>query len=147
MHTFLLVLHVVAAVFLIGPMAVLPMSGLRALRNKSAEQVVTIAKSTYTTSLLSLIVPAVGMGVLGTADASDDLSFGTTWIWLSLLLYAVALAVNLAVVVPALRAGAAQLAVAGSDAPIGPAYQRISISNGVASLLLIAVVVLMVWQP
>jgi uncharacterized membrane protein len=144
MATLLNVLHVVGAVFLVGPMAILPMTALRALRAGEAGQVTTLARSTFVFSLLSLLVVVFGFGVMGLADERFNLSIGTPWILWSLILYAIALVLNLLVVVPAMRTAAEELG--RGEAPRS-GYGRIAGASGVASLLLLAVVVLMVWKP
>jgi uncharacterized membrane protein len=149
MSKMLIILHVVGSVFVVGPMAILPMSALRALRAGSASMVATEAKSTYLLSLLSLIVAVLGFGVLG--KDRPDLTFTTPWILTSIILYVVALLLNLFLVVPAMRRAAAQLEVSSSPGanPKGTerGYAAISLGSGAVSVMLVAVVVLMVWQP
>jgi uncharacterized membrane protein len=141
METVLNVLHVLAAVFLVGPMAVLPMSAMRAIRVDDRAQVATLAQSTKVFSLASIIVVIFGFGVMGMSDPKYDLSITTPWILISLIAYLIALGLNLGIVVPALRA-AAQESTGGSGR-----YGRIAMSSGVVSLLLILVVVLMASKP
>jgi uncharacterized membrane protein len=146
MDTLLKVLHVVGAVFIVGPMAILPMSAMRAIRARNASQVSLLAKSTNIFSLLSLIVAFLGFAAMGMSDPKDKLSMGTPWILFSLIFYAVAIVLSLAVVVPTLRRAASELeSAAAPDA--APRYPAIAAGSGVVSLLLIAVVVLMVWRP
>ena len=142
METLFAVLHVVTAVFIVGPMAILPMTAMRAVRAGDARQVETLAKSTNLLSLLSLLVVLFGFGVMGLADKKYDLSVTTPWILWSIILYVVALGLTLFVVVPAMRR-------AGEALRDGTAsrYPQIAAGSGVASLLLLAVVVLMVWKP
>lgn len=152
MHTALDVLHVVFAVFLVGPMAVLPMVALRDLRTGNAAHVGNLARSTNVFSILSLLVVVFGFGVLGTTEEKYDLSVGTPWVLASLICYLVALAVSLAVVVPALRQAVptGPTTDAGTTAGAGTraaGYSKVAMSSGVVSLLLLAVVVLMVWKP
>lgn len=179
METVLDVLHVLSAVFLVGPMAVLPMVAMRDLRAGNGAQVGTLARSTFVFSVASLVVVVFGFGVLGGSDPKYHLTVGTPWILASLICYLVALAVTLGVVVPAMRQAAERVvpavgAVVGarageadrigagegaagdtgmrpSSAPAAASgagdYQRIAMSSGVASLLLVVVVVLMVWKP
>ena len=153
MDILLNVLHVATAVFIIGPMAILPMTAMRAVRAGNGAQVSVLAKSTMVFSWLSLIVFVLGFGVLGTADEEFGLSFTTPWILWSIILYVIAFALSLFVVVPAMRKavtalGARDSAVAstGSDAA-GAGYPAIAAGSGIVSLLLVAVVVLMVWKP
>lgn len=145
METVFNVLHVLTAVFIVGPMAILPMTALRAIRAGNGSQVATVTKSIALFSYLSLIVVVLGFGLLGMADPKYHLSITTPWVLISLVLYVIAFAVNLAVVLPALRKAAAIL-----DAPSGSAkapYSSVAAGSGIVSLLLVAVVVLMVWKP
>jgi uncharacterized membrane protein len=146
MDTVLTVLHVVAAVFLVGPMAILPMTALRALRAGEWSMVSTLAVSTRVFSLASLLVAVLGFGVVGTADKRFDLSVTTSWVLTSIILYVIALALSLAVVVPAMKRAAGELE-GGRGEPARALYGRIAAGSGVVSLLLVAVTVLMVWKP
>ena len=146
MDTVLTVLHVVAAVFLVGPMAILPMTALRALRAGEWSMVSTLAVSTRVFSLASLLVAVLGFGVVGTADKRFDLSVTTSWVLTSIILYVIALALSLAVVVPTMKRAAGELE-GGRGEAARALYGRIAAGSGVVSLLLVAVTVLMVWKP
>lgn len=159
MNTLFNVLHVVAAVFIVGPMAILPMTGLRAIRAGNANQITTLAKSVFVFTLVSLVVVFFGFAALGMSNPKDHFSITSPWIWISIVAYVIALALNLFFVVPAMRkageaAGAAGAAgSAGTPGAVAPAdvkpegYSRIAAGSGVVSLLLLLVVVLMVWKP
>lgn len=148
------ILHVVLAVFLIGPMAILPMTAMRALRAGQHGQVVSLAKSTRIFTLLSLLVVIFGFGLQGIYS----IPLTTPWILISIIAYVVALLLNLVLVVPAMRkAGAAAVPAAANtragdtahNAPAGEArrYPQIAAGSGVVTLLLVLVTVLMVWKP
>ncbi len=152
METLFAVLHVVSAVFIVGPMAILPMTAMRAVRAGNAGQVEVLAKSTNLISLLSLLVVFFGFGVMGLADKKYDLSVGTPWILWSIILYVIALGLTLFLVVPTMRRAAetirgAESSTAESSTAESSKYPAIAAGSGVASLLLVAVVVLMVWKP
>ena len=153
MHTLFNVLHVMSAVFIVGPMAILPMTGMRAVRAGQGSQVAVLAKSTAVFTWLSLLVVFFGFGVMGLSSAKDHFSMTTPWILSSAVLYLAAFGLSLFLVVPAMRSAAARLqdssAIAGSagDAPKSKEYSRIALGSGLASLLLVVVVVLMVWKP
>lgn len=147
MHTLLDVLHVVSAVFLVGPMAVLPMSAMRSVRAGDGAAVLTTARSTMIFSLASLLVVLFGFGVLGLADTRYGLSVATPWVLISIILYAIALALNTLAVVPALRSAGEHLQDAESGVLRGNDYRRIAMTSGVVTVLLLAVVVLMVAKP
>jgi uncharacterized membrane protein len=150
MSKMLIVLHVVGSVFIVGPMAILPMSAMRVLRAGSASQLATLAKSTNLLSLLSLIVAVLGFGVMGANR--PDLTLTTPWILTSVILYFVAALLSLFLVVPAMRRAARRLEISSSPQGASPqgedtGYAAIAAGSGVVSLLLVVVVVLMVWQP
>src|SRR4051794_10215804 len=90
MNTLLVTLHVVAAVFIVGPMAILPQTGLRAIRAGQGGMVEALARSTMIFSLISLAVAVLGFGALGTALKEDGLTLTTPWVLSSLVLYLVA---------------------------------------------------------
>lgn len=142
MSTIFAILHVATAVFIVGPMAILPMTAMRSLRAGQGGQVRTLAKSTTVFTLLSLIPFLIGFGLMG----MYKIPFDRTWIWLSIVLYLVAFVIALVLVVPAMRRAAALLEGSESTAPSG-GYGMIAGGSGVVSLLLLAVVVLMAWKP
>jgi len=146
MDTVLTVLHVVAAVFLVGPMAILPMTAMRAVRVGNGPMVELLGRSTRVFSLASLLVAVLGFGVLGMADKKMDLSVTTSWVLTSIIAYLVALALNLALVVPSLHRAAAELTAGRPDAARA-LYGRIAAGSGVVALLLVVVTALMVWKP
>lgn len=122
MDTLIDILHIVGAVFVVGPMAILPMTAMRALRGGNAQQVATLAKSTNLFTLLSVIVALLGFGAVGASSPKYHLSILTPWVLVSIILYAIALALNLFLVVPSMRRAASELA-GGRDtrAVAGPA--------------------------
>jgi uncharacterized membrane protein len=143
METLLNVLHVLTAVFVVGPMAVLPMTAMRSLRAGHPEQVSSLARSTVVFSIGSVVVALLGFALLGMTGDEHDTSVSTPWVLWSVIAYLVALGLTLFVVVPAMRAAA-------GDARSGRAsvsYAKIAAPSGVSSLLLAVVVVLMVWKP
>jgi uncharacterized membrane protein len=146
MDTLFTVLHVVTAVFIVGPMAIIPMTAMRAVRAGNGAQVAVLAKSTTIFGWLSLIVFVLGFGVMGMAPKEYGLSFTTPWILWSIILYVIAFVLTLFVVVPAMNKAAAALQDGGADASKA-GYPAIAAGSGIASLLLVVVVVLMVWKP
>ncbi|SHN34839.1 DUF2269 family protein [Cryptosporangium aurantiacum] len=117
MTKFVLTLHVLAAVFLIGPMAIAPMMGMRAIRRHDARGVHEAARTTTLYTLLSLVV--AGLGFLLIAVNNDRWSFGDTWIVISTTLYVIALLLGIGVVAPGLT-GAARLLDASTTVPATP---------------------------
>jgi uncharacterized membrane protein len=149
-YTFLKTLHVVAAVFLIGPLVVIPMTGLRAIRVGDLAAVRSATRQTTLYGLLSLVVFLLGLAIVPFAERFD---FGTPWVTISMTLFVVALVIVLALLVPSLtKAGTLLEAGEGrGDAESHPELDavrgRVAASAGVVSLLLVAVTVLMVIKP
>ncbi|MGY1642539.1 DUF2269 family protein [Geodermatophilus sp. SYSU D00703] len=141
MGTVLAVLHVVTAVFLIGPMALLPHTALRAVRAGNAGVVELLTRSTRVFTWASLAVAVFGFGVSGV----EGIPLSRTWLWLSVVLYLLALVLSLVLVVPALSRAAAGLRRGDSSAKA--LYGRIAAGGGIVTLLLLAVAVLMAWKP
>ncbi len=151
MDTLFTILHVVGAVFIVGPMAILPQSGLRAIRSGNSGAVGTLAKSTFVFTLVSIVVALIGFALVGMADPKYQLSVGTPWVLWSVVAYVVALVLSLVVVVPGLRGAARSLGTTATGDVVATAaasgYTRVAIGSGLVSLLLLVVVVLMVWKP
>lgn len=139
--------HVLTTVFLIGPMAVLPMMALRSLRTGDGPALLRSARSTMIVAIGSLLVVMFGFAVQGMSPWDPKPTLGTSWILWSLIAYLVALAICLVAVVPALRSVGERL-MEGATAAVRPNdYRRITIAAGLMSVLLVVVVVLMVVKP
>jgi len=154
MDTLAAILHIGTAVFIIGPMAILPMTGLRALRNGNVDQVRTLAKSITVVSWLSVLTIVFGFWLMSGAEGKEDkLTFTTPWIMWAIIAWIIAFALEIFVVVPQMTKAADGLA-APAEAPAegaveaAPAsYGLIAASSGIAALLLVVAVILMIWRP
>lgn len=135
------ILHVAGAVFIVGPMVVLPMFALRALRTGAGSQVRLLASSSLGFGIATIVVAALGFGAMAMADADRGWSITTPWILVSVVAVAVACAVHLAVVVPALfNAG-------GDGGERSFSYALIATTSGLVAILMVVVVILMVVRP
>lgn len=161
--------HVLSAVFLIGPVAALPMVALRALREGNGRAANALASGTQVFNTASLATLVLGAGALGMAPERLNWSFGSLWVWLSIVLALAAGTITQVAVIPSLRSAAGALtgaagnrtgaapagdgeAAAAGAAAIHPGvdrrvYGRVAMFAGIASTLLAAVVVLMVVKP
>jgi uncharacterized membrane protein len=169
-HTFLATLHVVAAVFIIGPVVAIPMTGLRSIRTGDVRVVKVAARMTMLYGFLSLIV--FGLGAATVPTKPDEYSFRSAWVTISMTLYIVAVIIVLAWLAPSLSK-AATLMEAGTavddgsrtrdlaeDATVTARAQdlqtkskldavrgRVATSAGLAALLFVLITVLMVVKP
>jgi uncharacterized membrane protein len=151
-----LVIHVVLAIFLIGPLVAAANQVARELRGGSAGTVRLLARTVTIYGWASLLVGIVGFGLV-----RDRFSFSDGWLVASIVLFVVASALVLALLAPLLRrataaaptgtgtgspAGAGDTAggTAGGTAALAP---RAAALAGIASLCYVAIAVLMTWKP
>jgi uncharacterized membrane protein len=141
MQKLVLTLHVIAAIFVIGPLVALANQTGRALTG--GEPVLLRSQSRLVTiyGWNSLVV-----GILGVALVRRQwrTTFGEAWVIASLILFAVATAVVLALLAPLLRRAAGR---AESGQPTRDLAARAAPLGGLVSLLYLAIAVLMVYQP
>ncbi len=148
MFKLLLFLHLLAAIFAIGPLVGAATSASRALRVSDPAAATAAARTIRLYSYVSVVVVILGMGLMSQKapwDRSQDVAeFGDTWIWLSVLLWLCAVAVALAVLAPTLTRAAAVIGGTGSARNL---VGRVAAAGGVIGLLYAAIIVLMVYQP
>ena len=134
-------MHVLFAVFAIGPLAHAATTAARGVRSADAGAVATSARTVTIYGYLSVVVAIIGMSLV---QPKYQHSFGDTWVWLSLVLWAVATATVFAVLIPSLKGASTALA---NGAPAGSLTGRIAASGGVIALLYAVIVALMVYKP
>ncbi|HET8602875.1 MAG TPA: DUF2269 family protein [Marmoricola sp.] len=146
MFTILLALHVLAAVFVIGPLAHAATTASRGLRNADAAATAASSRTAKVYALASLLVVVLGFGLMSAKgpDHRPAGEFSDLWIWLSLLLWLVAVALTLGLLVPTLDRATAAV---GRGEAVRQLTGRVAASGGVVGLLMVAVVVLMVYRP
>ena len=169
-----LVIHVVLAIFLIGPLVAAANQVARELRGGSVDTVRLLTRTVTIYGWASLLVGIVGFGLV-----RDRFSFSDGWLIASIVLFVVASVLVLALLVPMLRratagtaaraagtaagtaigtaagaatggaAGAATGGEAGAATGGGTAASapRAAAIAGVASLCYVAIAVLMTWKP
>ena len=148
MFKLLLFLHLLAAIFAVGPLVGAATTASRALRNSDAGAATSAARAIRLYSYVSVVVVIFGMGLRSQKapwDSSEEVAqIGDTWIWLSLLLWVAAMAISLGVLAPSLGKAAAEIGSSGSAATM---VGRVAGSGGVLGLIYAVIVVLMVYQP
>lgn len=148
MFKLLLFLHLLAAIFAVGPLVGAATTASRALRTSDAAAATSAARMIRLYSYVSVVVVILGMGLMSQkapGDASEEVGqIGDTWIWLSLVLWVAAMAVSLGLLAPSLTKAAAEIGTRGSaDNLVG----RVASAGGVIGLIYAVIVVLMVYQP
>ncbi|HSV66432.1 MAG TPA: DUF2269 family protein [Mycobacteriales bacterium] len=139
---FLLLLHLITAIFLAGPLAAAVTTAGRYARTGDPGALRSTARTVKVYGWGSLAVAFFGVSMLRGEGKGYSITDG--WVVASLLLYLVAFGLVIGLLVPAL-AKAVELADAGK--PAAPLAGRLAALGGVVSLLLLVITVLMVYKP
>jgi hypothetical protein len=147
MYDFLLALHLLLAVFAVGPLVHAATTAGRGVRKGDGAATASSARLLRLYGYASVLVIVVGFALLNVDSPHGPGKvgeFSEVWVWLSVVLWVVALAVILGVVVPTLERATAQIA---KEESVVTLTARVAAAGGVVGLLLAAVVVLMVYRP
>jgi len=140
-RTLLLTLHVVAAIFVVGPLVALANQTGRLLTRADPAVLRSQARLVTVYGWTSLVVGILGVALV---RRSWEATFGEAWVIAAPILFLVATALVLGLLAPLLRraAGATE-----SGQPVGNLVGRGAPLGGLVSLLYLAVAVLMVTKP
>ncbi|KYH43576.1 DUF2269 family protein [Branchiibius sp. NY16-3462-2] len=156
MFKVMLFLHLLTAIFAIGPLVHAVTTASRGLRRSDPEAIAASSRMTKVYAGASILTVIFGFGLMSSTSpytGKKVASFSEPWIWISLLLWLIAAGIAIAVVVPALDKASDAFTLAGAasavDAEPTPssAVARVAASGGVVGILMAVVVALMVWQP
>jgi len=148
MFKIMLALHLLTAIFAIGPLVGAATTASRGLRKADASATGNAARTLTVYGYASLVVVIFGFGLMS-AKAPWDKSkhvaeFSEPWIWISVILWLCTLALIFGLVVPALKQATAAI---GSGSSVDQLTGRVAAGGGVVALIYVAIVVLMVYQP
>lgn len=148
MFNVLLALHLLFAVFAIGPLAHAATTAARGVRTADAAATAASARVLRIYSYASLLVVIFGFGLMSQDDPHHKgqkvAQFGQTWVWLSFVLWVVAIVIVLALVAPALRRAGELI---GQQQPVAALTARVAAGGGVVAALFAVIVFLMVYRP
>lgn len=147
MFTLLLTLHVLAAVAIIGPLIHGGTTAIRGIRAADAAATAASSRMIKIYAVASVIVVALGFGVLPMVPSYSDEPVGEftqVWVWLSLVLWAVGVALSLGLVAPALDRAVKLIASGGSLTAL---RGQVAALGGIIGLIFVAITVLMVVRP
>lgn len=137
----LLTLHVLAAIFVVGPLVGAAMTAPSALRSSNAGGLRLASRLSTIYGWGTLLVAALGMSM---ARGGRHASFGDPWVGISIVLTLCALALAVGGLAPALRTAAETV---GSGTPPGRLAARIGAMAGGLVLIYAVIVVLMFYKP
>jgi len=143
-YALVLILHLLTVVFMVGPTAVASVASARHARAGETASLRTSMRTTRLYGVATVVTVVLGTALVGLGDVGEQWEFSQVWISASYLLWFVAVALTLAVVVPAQEA-AVQALEKNQDA--GSFASRISIGGGLVTLAYTVIIVLMVLKP
>jgi uncharacterized membrane protein len=141
MRDLLLSLHVLFAIFAIGPLVGAASTAARGVRAGDGPAVAGSARTVRIYGYASLAVVVLGLGLV---QPKWHAKFSYPWVWVSLILYVLALVLTLAVLEPNLRKAGAELAAGNSAQAL---TGRVAASGGLIALSFAVIVFLMVYRP
>ncbi len=159
-YNLVLLLHILCAI--VGFGAVM-LNGVYASRARALppEQALAVNEVNTFVSLriaewFIYLVPIWGFGLVGLSDGVIE--FSETWVWLSILLYAVALAASLFAMQPRVRRMLVlqrEMVAAGPPAggpppqaaQLEPLGKQVGAISGILHLSMVVVLALMIWKP
>lgn len=147
MYDFLLALHLVLAVFAIGPLVHAATTAGRGIRTGDGAATASSSRMLRIYGYASVLVVLVGFALMsidspyGRGQVGE---IGQTWIWLSLALWALAVGIILGVTVPTLDKASRLIT---QEESVVSLTARVAASGGVVGLMFAAVVFLMVYRP
>ena len=148
MFKFLLAAHLVLAVFAIGPLVHAATTAGRGIRTGDGTATASASRVLRIYAYASVLVVIAGFGLMSQKAPWNPkvkvAEFSDTWIWLSVLLWVVAMGLVLAVVVPTLDRATKQIEAQDSVVTL---TGRVAAAGGVVGLIFLAVVCHMVYQP
>jgi uncharacterized membrane protein len=141
----LLAAHLVFAVFAIGPLVHAATTAGRGIRRGDAAATAASSRMLRIYSYVSVLVVLAGGGLMSQKRNGHKLGdIGDTWIWLSILLWVVAVGLVLGVIVPTLDKATKGIEAQSSVVTL---TGRVAAVGGVVALIFLAIIVLMVYRP
>lgn len=141
----MLALHLLFAVFAIGPLVHAATTAARGVRHGDAAATSYSARMARIYAYASVLVVVFGFGLMSSKRNGKEIAkFSETWIWLSALLWLAAVAAVLGVVVPALDKATAAI---GRQESATPLTGRVAAAGGGVGVVFAVIVFLMVYRP
>jgi len=145
MFKILLALHLLTAIFAIGPLVHAATTASRGLRTADATATAGSARVAQLYSYVSVLVVVFGFGLMSAKEDGQKVAdMGDPFIWISLLLWVFALVVTLVVIVPTLQQATVNIT---NGVGVDGLTARVAASGGLVGLIFAAIVFLMVYKP
>jgi uncharacterized membrane protein len=158
-HKFVLVLHILSVIFGLGTVSLNGLYAAQAQKRQGPPGRAITEANFFVTGIAEYVIYTIPVwGILLVLSSDKLFKFSQTWIWLSLLLYFVAIGLSHAIMIPGVkRIIELQKEIEQGPPPAsGPPVQvaelqsigaRLAPTGMVLDLLLVVIVVLMIWRP
>jgi hypothetical protein len=145
MFKVLLALHLLFAIFAIGPLVHAATTAGRGVRTGDRSATASSSRLLKIYGYASLVVVIAGFGLMSAKRHGQKVAeFSQTWIWLSTVLWLVAVGLVLGLVVPTLDRATELI---GREESVAPLTVKVAIAGGVVGAVFAVIVFLMVYQP
>ena len=146
MFKIFLALHLLTAIFAVGPLVHAATTASRGLRKADAGATAVATRTITLYSYVSTIVVILGFGLMSMDKPNGNKAgeFTDLWIWLSVVLWLAAMALALGLVTPTLQKATTAI---GRGESVSALTGRVAAGGGIIGLIFAAIVFLMVYQP
>ncbi|MEO8889182.1 MAG: hypothetical protein ABI301_07345 [Jatrophihabitantaceae bacterium] len=145
MFKILLAVHLLFAIFAIGPLVHAATTAGRGVRTGDGAATASAARVLKIYSYASLLVVVAGFGLMSLKRNGQTVGeFSQAWIWVSALLWLIAVGLVLGIVVPTLDRATDLI---GRQESVASLTARVAAAGGFVGLAFAVVVFLMVYQP
>lgn len=141
----MLALHLLFAIFAVGPLVHAATTAGRGVRTGDAAATRSSARLLKIYGYASVLVVIFGFGLMSSKRHGQEIAkFSEPWIWVSALLWLVAVALVLGLIVPTLDKATELI---GKQDSVAPLTARVAAVGGVVGIVFVVIVFLMVYQP
>jgi hypothetical protein len=140
MHKFVFALHLLFAIFTIGPLVHAATTAGRGVRQGDGVAVAASARMAKIYAYASILVVLAGFALLG----KDDDKISQFWVWGSAVLWLISVGLVLGLLVPSLEQAAKKIAASADPKPL---LGRVAASGGIVGVIFAVIVFFMVYKP
>jgi len=145
MFKIMLALHLLTAIFAVGPLVHAATTASRGVRKSDGAAVASSARLLRIYSIASVLVVIFGFALMSSKRGGHTVAqFSDTYIWLSLVLWAVAMGLIHGVLSIQLEKIGAKITAQESVAPL---TAKIAMAGGLVGVIFAVIVFLMVYRP
>ena len=145
MFKILLALHLLVAIFAVGPLVHAATTASRGVRTGDGAATASAARMLRIYGYASVLVVIFGIGLMSSKRHGHTVAeFSDTWIWLSIVLWVIAVGIVLFALIPTLEGVTEKI---GKQESVVTLTGKVAAFGGVVGLIFAGIVFLMVYRP